>query len=260
VTDRDAELRVLRARLAGLRARLDGRTPGVKAVSPFRVGQVYARAALPAAAGLVFATRPTEVTPPAAEGGVASFAAATDRTLFARVIGGVPAAGDYLLAAGVDYRWEAERRGAAGGGGGGNTLSGCPCTNIPDTLYMHVASAPGSGTNYVFPATLQWQAEPADVGTYSTDNPGYYSTTDFWSSDGLTKFRYLLSCYQGAYIVSGLYTNDSPNGTYPGKFLITTFLPGLPGNTCSPFSLQNGTANSQTFQLQGITVDALGGP
>lgn len=138
---------------------------------------------------------------------------------------------------------------------GGHTVAGCPCTAIPDTIYLHVASPP-SGDNLVFPAAIAWQTKPSDLSRYTSDPTGYYSD-EFTSSSGNYKFRYWFGCSQGQYFVSGLFTPDSPLG-YPGRFLVMQWLVGLSGNTCTPFSLTNGSTANTSFRAAGISVDGTG--
>lgn len=164
--------------------------------------------------------------------------------------------GEYLACRFINYRWVADR--------GGSTpavshfLTGCPCARLPDTFSMHVQSQPtNKTTSYVFPAAFQWMTKPAELAIYRTDAVGYYSTRTFFSSDQLYKFRYTFGCSQGLYYVTCLMTPDSPLG-YPGALFIINWLVGLPGNTCTPFALSNGSTNDPAFALQGISLDMNG--
>jgi hypothetical protein len=221
------------------------------------VGRV-ASASAEIAVGKFLLVNPVSVLGAEAEGGAGVTLADTTTTVPVYLVGpGLPQTGDLLVCRFVDFRWVAERKGATAPGG--NTIPGCPCVDIPASLYMHVATQPVAGfVSFVFPSALQWMAKPAELAIYRSDAFGYYGTTDVWSSDNTSKFRYWFSCSGGIYFVSGLLTPDSPFG-YPGQFLIMSWLAGLPGNTCSPFRLTNGSTTSSVYRVQGISIDT-GGP
>jgi hypothetical protein len=192
------------------------------------------------------------------EGGLANISVDTSVTIPVYLVGPHSAMqGDLLPCRFVDYRWAAERSSPPSPPAPGHTLLGCPCTNIPSTIYFHVASQPQNVESLVFPATLQYGPVPSELTQYNSDPVGYYSTTALWASDSYYKFRYWFGCSQGTYFVFGLMTPDSPLG-YPGKFGIMSWLVGMPGNSCSPFSLTNGASSSPLYMSQGIKVDAVG--
>lgn len=162
--------------------------------------------------------------------------------------------GEMVICRFVNHRWVTDRGGTTPQG---HTIIGCPCTAIPDTLYLHVQHQPGNGVvSFAFPATLRWQPKPAPLATYQADPIGYYSTTSFQSSNGFFEFYYWLTCKStlGIYYLSGLMTPDSLLG-FPTQFIIMTWLVGLPGNTCTPFWLHNGAPNNTTYRDQVITLD-----
>ena len=168
----------------------------------------------------------------------------------------VPQPGDLLICRFVDFRWAAEHGGS--GTGGGFTISGCPCTQIPGTLFFHVKKLAPAWLSGVYPDTLLRQPKPADLARYATDPVGYYGTNTFTSLDGFYKYRYWFGCQQGIYFVQGMLTDDSVAG-FPNKFVIMNWLVGVPGNSCLPFSLANGVSMNTTFQEQGISING-GGP
>jgi hypothetical protein len=109
MSDRGDELRTLRGRVADLEALLGRSAGGGPAPTPRMVGQVFNAGAMPTSCGKYFATHPVEVTGPQSENALATFAADATRTALVRVLcSSPPAAGAYLLAHQVPYRWEAE--------------------------------------------------------------------------------------------------------------------------------------------------------
>jgi hypothetical protein len=160
--------------------------------------------------------------------------------------------GELLICRRVDHRWVAER--GTSQKKSGHTLPGCPCTELPDSLFMHVKIV--SPLSLVVPAALTYMSRPADLSVYSTDPVGYYSAK-YTSSDGLYALRFWFSCIQGVYYVWGLFTPDSVLG-YPGIFRIMSWLVGLGGNTCNPISLTNGATDSGNYRAQGISINGVG--
>ena len=223
-------------------------------------GRIIGRVATPSASiavGRFLKVNPVTVSGPEHEGTPAVIAVDPSVEVSVYLVGpGLAEQGDLLICRFVNYRWVADR-GKKRPAGGGYTILGCPCTAIPPTLYLHVANTVSAPDVLVFPAVLARSSKPADLARYSSDPTGYYSTSTFMSSNGYLKFRYWFGCIQGVYFVQGLMTPDSPIG-FPGQFLIMTWLVGLPGNSCEPFSLTRGATNSTTYQALGITITGQG--
>ena len=139
-------------------------------------------------------------------------------------------------------------------------LPGCPCADIPGTLYLHVERpAPAGSENLVVPATLQYGSKPAPLIIYNSDAIGYYSTESYTTPDGLYVLWYWFGCSSGLYFLEILYDPSSPIG-YPGRGFVMTWLAGLTGNTCAPFSMTIGATSSPVYQFQGISIDGIGPP
>ena len=139
-------------------------------------------------------------------------------------------------------------------------LPGCPCSSIPSTLYLQVQqSAPVGSENFVMPATLKYGTKPSPLAAYNSDAVGYYSTKSYSTPDGVYVFWYWFGCNSGLYFLQILYDPSSPIG-YPGRGFVMSWLAGLTGNTCAPFSMVLGATNSPVYQSQGISINAIGPP
>jgi hypothetical protein len=171
-----------------------------------------------------------------------------------------PALNDYVVCRFVGHRWVCEKCGAPAGPTP-VSLPGCPCTDIPRTLYLHVERQPRPGVESVlFPSDITYGARPSDLSLYTgTHNPGWFSTGKFQSSDFFYIFRYYFTCESGLYKLYLVITPDSPLG-YPGASALAEALVGIPGNTCSPFSLHALSTASPTYAAQGVTIDGAAPP
>jgi len=224
-------------------------------------GVLVGRVMTPTAAiavGKFLMVTPVSVMGAEAEGGAGSVVASDPSVTIPVFLVGPAAAnqGDLLVCRFIDYRWAAERCRRSDVG---HLILGCPCSSIPTTLFLNVANPPSNGNaSLVYPATLHWQVKPADMATYRSDDPGYYTDTVFSSTDGSYQFRYKFGCSQGFYYVSGLIVPGSPLG-YPGEFAIMQWLVGLPGNTCLPFRLTAGGSGNVDYRNQGISIDGASG-
>ncbi len=162
--------------------------------------------------------------------------------------------GDLLICRRVDHRWVAERDATQPFG---FTLPGCPCTNLPGTLYLHVGN-PSVVAPEIFtvPATFVYGPKPAALAVYNSDPIGYYSTEDFWTADQDFHWMYWFGCQNGVYFLQLLMLPIASGfaGSYPGTQLIMSWLVGLAGNTCNPLSLTNGSTNSVFFQEAELSI------
>ena len=129
--------------------------------------------------------------------------------------------------------------------GGGVSIPGCPCMPMPTTLNM-VSSKPASNNGIFQSATLQYITVPAPYlpvvltpqAIMSTDGAGNVAT--FNDPVLGANFAYLLPCYFGAYVLTRVYLTTPVGSPFRDGIRYTWFV-GLPGNTCSPFSLTVGT-------------------
>lgn len=265
MTERPEDQR-LRERIARLEADLESRLQGPESGTARMLVMVLDLGHKPDFTPAVFACSPAGATGIEQEGGGSDLMART-QVMFVTVLGAVPDAGDYLLARLIGGRWVAER--GASAPETGHTVTGCPCHNIPDSIFLRVQNAPPpSVTRLVWPATITWQTKPADLHVYNIPSPGYFS--DVFEGIGhledgteyvASTFRYYFSCSLGLYVVSGLFIDGSPGG-YPGSFPIMQWLIGLGFdgvfNACSPFNLPFGSPASLIIRNQGVSMDASG--
>ena len=246
------DFRQLRHRQDGFRDDLDrlerGNSPGTATM----IGTVYNAGAMPTALPGRFAVHVASASGAESEGAAVAVAA-TGKNAVMTVIGTkVPVVGDVLIAKLIGGHWVA-RRGSSGGGTHGFIIPGCPCTNIPGVLNFKVKKLAPPWLSGVYPDTLTRRAQPVDLARYATDPVGYYGDHTFTSLDGFYKYRYWFSCQDGVYYLSGYLTADSVAG-FPNRFIIMSWLVGLPGNICTPFTLTNGATQNTTFQEQGISI------
>jgi hypothetical protein len=159
---------------ASVRTAIARRGMGFDASPPCMVGQVVTESAA-IAVGKFLKVHPVSVLGAEQEGGNGTFAVDDSTTVLVYLVGPHRAnQGDMLVCRWIDFEWVADRGGSTVGG---HFLSGCPCTNIPDTLYLHVASQPTNPLvrSYAHPATLRWQTRPADLDSYNIETAGYFS-------------------------------------------------------------------------------------
>jgi hypothetical protein len=243
-------------RHALFRSRPDRPLPGGSGRASF-VGQVVSPASK-IAVGKFLMVNPVSMYGPETEGMPGTSTIDSTQTIPVYLVGpDLAQTGDLLVCRRVDHRWVAERSQPASTLG--DSIPGCPCTSIPGTLYLHAGTLVSAPEILVFPATFGRMAQPSELAVYNTDPIGYYSTEDFWSSDRYYHIRYWFGCTSGIYFLQGLMVPDSPIG-YPGRFQVMTWLVGLPGNTCTPFSLTNGASTSPVYQAQNLSINGKGPP
>jgi len=253
------EERILRRRQEEALVRNE-RRPKRDCGTPAILGQIYNGGAMPSSLPGRFATHPTILLGAETEGSTPTYSVDTTRTIFFTVVGStVPIVGDVLMGKLIDGRWCAKRGG--GSSGGPHTLPGCPCTVVPDTLFMHVATQPTNGTeSVVFPCTLTFQPTPSDIPGV-TPNPSWYSDGPYTSTNGNYIVRYRFGCSLGLYFVDAWTTTSSPLG---GAFSIASWAVGFTGNQCSPFEMGAGgftswhSPNGQPDQ--GVVISTTGPP
>lgn len=188
--------------------------------------------------GKFLLVRPEIVTGTESEGQAPTFTDAGSTDLPALLLGpGKPAPGDRLIVRSTDSRWVAKRRDSSGSGGTG-TLLGCVCAHPPATLTMTVAGACTDGRFYN--TTITYKPVPAGLGALQLGANAYLSDSSFPDPQTGDVFYYFLSCFANVVRISRVFETS----IYGSPFLdsvIYFWTLGFPGNTCSPFSLTNGT-------------------
>jgi hypothetical protein len=228
---------LLRARFRSITAGPETTPP--KGPEPF-VGIVFAQTMLPTAAGLYFATHPLDITGNEIEGGSATLTTNSDITIFVDIIGRPAAVGDLVLARWVGYRWVAVRLGSAGGGGGGGTVStpGCACASSPVTI-TQTSSEPASNNRMFQDASIVYGPTPPALLPVVLQPSSYISTASFPDPIVGSSFYYYFTCYFGGYALSRVYPTSVLGNPYRDAIRYS-WIPGFPGNTCTPFLLASG--------------------
>lgn len=171
------------------------------------------------------------------EGGLPIKSVDTSVSLPVYLLGpGIPALGDDLICRRVRHRWVAERKGSAPVLIGPGNILGCPCQALPARIAIHPLSEGCDGGTF-YSDTLVWQPRPAAYASLGTLDPGYYGTGTFLDGAG-SSFQFFFTCSHGDFTLGRLYPGppailDSVRWSWPI---------GVPGNSCSPFSLTVGTA------------------
>ena len=128
------EARILRARVADLRTRLDQLGSNATQRTALQVGKIYAKTSLPTTPGVFYAAHPATVTPATTEGGAATIAVDTGATFYTRVLRTNPPADTLVMAASVDYRWQAEYATS------GHPFQCCSGVTLPATLTLTLSA------------------------------------------------------------------------------------------------------------------------
>ncbi len=123
-------------------------------------------------------------------------------------------------------------------GGSTVTISGCPCASIATTLYL-TSSEPASNNGIFQNATLVYGATPPDLILVVIVGYSFLSTTSFPDAIMGDPFYYFLTCVFGTYILTRVYP-VSPFGSPFRDTIRYSWIPGFPGNNCSPFDMTNG--------------------
>lgn len=206
--------------------------------SPAFVGSVVT--ATPAPVGKYLILNPLAITGPEVEGGAGSYSTGFGMPprVPALLLGPHDAAtGDYLIARFVGYRWVCEK-GTPGGGDIPISIPGCPCASQPPLIDM-TSSKPASNNQIFQSAFLQYGPTPGPLLPVVLTPNSYLSTASFPDPILSADFRYFLTCSLGAYILTRVYVT-SPFGSPFRDSIRYKWVPGFPGNICTPFSMTNG--------------------
>jgi hypothetical protein len=117
-------------------------------------------------------------------------------------------------------------------------IEGCPCTESCATIYM-VSSNPNSNNHILQSATLVYGPTPAGLLPLAIGESSYLSTTTFTDFSTGDQFYYYLSCYLGYYVLTRVYAVSLYGSPYRDATRYR-WAAGYPGNSCSPFALNNG--------------------
>ena len=187
--------------------------------------------------GKFLLVRPESALGTEAENQAGSFADLGTTDVPALLLGpGLPAPGDRLVVRSVADRLVVKRK-SSGGSGGTGTLPGCTCAHPPAVLTMTVATCTDARFNA---CTIQWGATPSSLSALSLGAECYLSTTTFNDPQTGDAYYYHLSCFASVVRLGRVF----PTSAFGSPFLdpvIFYWSIGFPGNTCSPFSLTNGT-------------------
>jgi hypothetical protein len=142
--------------------------------------------------------------------------------------------------------------------GGGVSVPGCPCPSTPATLFMHV-NDPTKNNGIFQPCTLQYGPTPAPLLPVVLATDSYLSTAPSFDPVLMANFYTYLTCYLGAYVITRVYITSPLGSPFRDRIRYTWFV-GLPGNTCSPFSLALGSIFEGGDATEVVTIDAIGPP
>lgn len=118
------------------------------------------------------------------------------------------------------------------------SIPGCPCALSPATINM-VSSKPASNNQIFQSATLQYGPTPSSLLPVVLTPSSYLSTSSFPDPILNASFYYFLTCSLGAYVLTRVYVT-SPFGSPFRDSIRYKWVPGFPGNICTPFSMTNG--------------------
>ena len=125
-----------------------------------------------------------------------------------------------------------------GTGGGTITVPGCPCTSSPVTIHMTVTNP--TLNNHIFNScTLQYGPTPSSLLPVVLLANSYLSTATFFDPILGVSFYYFLTCTINSYVLTRVYPS-SPFGSPFRDSVRYKWVPGFPGNTCTPFSMTSG--------------------
>lgn len=150
----------------------------------------------------------------------------------------VPANKIVVLRPGVQNEWLFEYL-AKGGSGSSGVLLGCVCRTPPISIGMTV-STEGCSNGLFHACTITYQPTPAELAPLRLGTYCYLSEEFFTDAQTGDQFRYYLACFTSIIRISRVF----PVSVYGSPFLdsvIYFWTAGLPGNTCTPFSMTNGS-------------------
>jgi hypothetical protein len=205
---------------------------------PKLVGSVFGNPTVPTSTGAYFSVHPVDVAGTEGEGSPGTLLVDTSRSLLVYVIGSkAPAAGDYLVCRFVGHRWVAERFAKTPPG---VLIPGCPCASVPRTLQMSVSN-PNLNNRIFQPATLQYYSPvPPQFSALALGSFAFLSTTSFTDDLSTSPFWYYFTCFQGSYALTRVYPKTGTGQPFRDSIRYRWSVVA-PGNSCSPFLLNNGT-------------------
>lgn len=148
--------------------------------------------------------------------------------------------------------WIFRHKVLSGGGGSTGVLIGCQCGVAPATLTMTVAGG-SCGAGLLNSCTIQYGPTPSTLNALQLGANCYLSTTLFPDPPTGDEFYYYLSCFSTFMRLSQAF----PVSVFGSPWLssaIYTWNLGGPGNTCSPFSLTNGTLTGAGGSSCSVTL------
>jgi hypothetical protein len=208
--------------------------------NPF-LGVVFANPTVPTSSGVFYSVHPTIVTGTQAESGSGIITPISSVTDLVLILGTTPCvAGDLVVYYRAENRWVGERYAGSGGGGGTHVQAGCPCGSVPNTLTMTVTNGgPGFNNGIFNSCVFAWGPTPSSLLPVVLIPNSWLSTGSFPDPILGVPFFYFLTCSLGAYVLTRVYVT-SPFGSPFRDSIRYKWVPGFPGNTCTPFVMTNG--------------------
>lgn len=149
--------------------------------------------------------------------------------------------------------WIFARTTSSGGGGGTGVLLGCTCRFPPIDLTMTV-STEGCSNGLFNSCTISYQTTPSSLTSLRLGTSCYLSNETFNDTQTGDLYHYYLACFTNIIRISRVF----PTSVYGSPFLdsvIYFWTLGLPGNTCSPFSLTNGSVFAGGDASCAVTIE-----
>lgn len=199
------------------------------------VGKIYSGGSLPTAANRFYLTHPvTSISGTETENGTATINVETSVSVPVLVLDGPMAVDDYVIADLVNGIWVAEEGQATGSGTPTGSLPGCICATPPASLTLTATGCSG----LIDSCTIVYGPTPSGFVSQMGAS-SYLSTATFTDSLGYDYYWYL-NCFSSTIRLQPAYPSYYL-GSYWIEAVFYYWTIGLPGNTCSPFSLTNGT-------------------
>lgn len=117
-------------------------------------------------------------------------------------------------------------------------IPGCPCALSPRHIQM-TSSKPLSNNQIFQSALLEYGPTPSALLPVVLVPNSYLSTTSFFDPILSVPFFYFFTCSIGAYVLTRVYV-ASPFGSPFRDSIRYKWVPGFPGNTCTPFIMVIG--------------------
>lgn len=250
----DDELRVLRARVAGLEEELARRTGGVINGTPAQVVEHRRGSGFVDAAGRFFLGRAVRIEGEESENATASVVGIGGNDWVVRVLGSTPQIGDLLIARNVAHRWHAWRETPDGGCDDCINVPGCPCQQVPPRLRM-TSSHPASNGGILRDAILIYRDLPVGLQPLGLADRGFLSETQYVDLATGDLFYYYLSCFQNNYLLTRLYETSFYSSPFRDSTRYTWAMTD-PDNSCDPFELMDGTIFAGADPVCVVTIVA----